>query len=667
MTVEGISVDQKAWQFIRAQIEGNERLDAVAVADVDRDYTYRQLFRWQDRYAEVFSALGITEANGSRVGVVCSLSVKTVFAFLALNMLGVSMSAITAEDLVVPKWILRAVEVEGITDLVLPDTIVRPDVLRTILLHRPEVGLRHIIVVETSMQTPCPNARAQSMLMHNLQQIRTMPGVLLMRDLLARYAATPVAYGSGTNDDAAVIVHSSGTTKGTHKPIPLSDVALNTTAARMLTDERFSPVREGGTVLWNLPISFSTGMVNIVYLSLAFGVTLRLYHGVMDCVPEADVLLNIGKYEVSALFGPYQMFEDAMDDPRAKSLDLSSLRMVVFGGGPTSVSQMEHVREFIRAHGGDPQILNGYGLSECGAANTLATFGEVDHGIGRPLEGVSVRIRDEETGEFHAIDGVPHVGTLYLSSPTNSSGRLGEQVLFELEQIEGASYVCTNDLVRTNEAGDLFFVGRANRLFVNNEGVTFDTGVVENALAEQAGIAECAIVGAYEKVLLHDTIPALYARVERGAGDEADVVRRALRSAYAGNGAVARNALPWMCVIVDELPHTTSGKVDVMSIQIQGIRGREFTIAPVEHAGKLVDVRLIPAKEGTVDKGNLLPVGVPQGMREDKLEQMVSLQRTLGPDFLGMFANGAGVAAFANLADAMPMAEGTYSAPRRWY
>ena len=78
MTVEGISVDQKAWQFIRAQIEGNERLDAVAVADVDRDYTYRQLFRWQDRYAEVFSALGITEANGSRVGVVCSLSVKTV-------------------------------------------------------------------------------------------------------------------------------------------------------------------------------------------------------------------------------------------------------------------------------------------------------------------------------------------------------------------------------------------------------------------------------------------------------------------------------------------------------------------------------------------------------------------------------------------------------------
>lgn len=653
---EGISCDQKAWQFIRAQNEGDERLDALAIADVDRDYTYRQVFRWQDRYAEVFSALGVTEANGSRVGVVCSLSASSVFAFLALNMLGVSVSAVSIDDLIVPKWLLRAVEVEGITDLVLPDTIARPDTLHAILMRRPEVGLRHIIVVETSMQTPCPTAGAQFMLMHNLQQIRSMPGVLLMRDLLARYAATPIAYGGGTNDDAAVIVHSSGTTKGTHKPIPLSDVALNTAAARMLADERLSPMRDGGVVLWNLPISFSTGMVNVVFASLAFGVTLRLHHCIMDAVPSPDILLNIEKYKVSALFGAHQMFDALYENPRAKDLDLSSLRIVVFGGSAMSSSQLKRAREFIRAHGGDPRILNGYGLSECGAANTLAELSEVDHGIGQPLEGVSVRIRDEESGEFYAIDGKPHVGTLYLSSPTNSCGRLGDQVLFELQQIDGASYVCTNDLVRTDEAGDLFFVGRANRMFVNNDGLTFDANAVENALSEQPGISECVIVGAYEKVLTHDTVPVLYVQVERTEGDEVGVVRRALKAAYASDKDVARNALPWMCVIVDTLPHAMSGKVDVMAIQIQGVRGREFTVASVEQRGELVDVQLIPAKEGTVGKGDLLPAGIPQGMRKDRLEQMIALQRTLGPDFLRMLASGAGIAAFSALKDVIPTA-----------
>lgn len=655
MMAEGILTDQKAWQFIRARNEGDERLDAVAIVDVDRDYTYRQLFRWQERYAEVFSALGITEANGSRVGVVCSLSVTSVFSFLALNMLGVSMSAISVDDLLVPRWLLRAVEVEGITDLVLPDTVARPDVLHAILLRRPEIGLRHVIVVETSLQTPCPNARAQGMLMHNLWQISAMPGVLLMRDLLARYAATPIAYGSGADDDAAVIVHSSGTTKGTHKPIPLSDVALNTAAARMLADERLSHMRHGCVVLWCMPISFSTGMVNLVYASLAFGVALRLHHGVMDVLPRYDVLLGIGKGRASALFGHYQMFEDVMESPKARDLDLSALRLVVFGGSMMSASQLGRVREFVRAHGGDPLILNGYGLSECGAANTLATFDEVDHGIGQPLEGVSVRIRDDETGEFHAIDGEPHVGTLYLSSPTNSSGRLDGQVLFELERIEGASYVCTNDLVRTNEAGDLFFVGRANRLFVNNDGVRFDAGVVESALATQAGVAECAIVGAYEKVLTHDTVPVLYVRVERDERDEVGVVRRALMSAYGDDQAVAGSVLPWMCVIADKLPHAPSGKVDVLGIQVRGVRGREFTVAPVEHGGRVVDVRLIPAKEGTVGRGDLLPVGIPHGMRKDKLEQFAAMQRALGPDFLHVLVSGgAGIPAFAAIKDALP-------------
>lgn len=651
--IEDIKTDQKAWQFICSLNQSDERLDAIAISDTDRDYTYRQFFRWTERYAEVFSGLGITEARGSRLGVVCCQAVSSLFSLFASNMLGVSVSLIQFEDFFATKFLLKAIEVEGITDLVLPAAIVRPDTLHEILLRRPDLGLRHIIVVETSRQTPCPNKRARDMLARNLQQIKAMPGVLMMSALLSRYAATPIAYGSGAIDEAAAIVHSSGTTKGTHKPIPLSDVALNTAAARMLVDERFARMGVGTVVLWMISLGFSTSLVNIVYASLAFGATIKLLHGVMDTLALPVELRDVIQ-EVNALTVPYFLMEQIMRDPKSKDIDLSSLQMIVFGGAPTSFDQMRRVKEFVQERGGDPYIVNGYGLSECGAANTIGVYDGTDHGIGQPLTGVKVRIRDEETGEFHAIDGTPHIGTIYLSSPSNSGGRLGDLVLFELEDIEGDAYVCTYDLVRSDERGDLFFVGRANRFFVNNDGMKFDASIVENALLSQEGISECAIVGAYEKLITHDTVPVLYVRVAEGEDDDEAVVRKAILSAYRDSEIVAQSNLPWMCVIVDELPHAASGKVDAVAVQSQRVQGREYTVAPVEREGKLVDVVLEPAQESTVGSGELSPAGIPPEVRQGNLDLVTTMAKTLGPDFLRQFARGGAPMPFAKIDKAAP-------------
>ena len=61
--------DQKAWKFIKElNSVSSERLETIALASGNRSYAYRQIFRKWDHYAEVFSAIGLTGKDHSRVG-----------------------------------------------------------------------------------------------------------------------------------------------------------------------------------------------------------------------------------------------------------------------------------------------------------------------------------------------------------------------------------------------------------------------------------------------------------------------------------------------------------------------------------------------------------------------------------------------------------------------
>jgi hypothetical protein len=50
---------------------------------------------------------------------------------------------------------------------------------------------------------------------------------ILPEDLLKEYEATPIVYGSMESTEGSIIMHTTGTVSGIHKPIPMSDRALN--------------------------------------------------------------------------------------------------------------------------------------------------------------------------------------------------------------------------------------------------------------------------------------------------------------------------------------------------------------------------------------------------------------------------------------------------------
>lgn len=84
-------VEKKSWKYIYdVNSISEERLNRVALIDLKRKYTYRQMFRNWEKYAEVFSALNITAENHSRLAILDCCCVETSFAIYAANMTGAS-------------------------------------------------------------------------------------------------------------------------------------------------------------------------------------------------------------------------------------------------------------------------------------------------------------------------------------------------------------------------------------------------------------------------------------------------------------------------------------------------------------------------------------------------------------------------------------------------
>jgi acyl-coenzyme A synthetase/AMP-(fatty) acid ligase len=218
--------------------------------------------------------------------------------------------------------------------------------------------------------------------------------------------------------------------------------------------------------------------------------------------------------------------------------------------------------------------------------------------IGRPLPGVEVRIYDEDTGVYYKLEDGPHTGGLYISSPSISSGRIGDTVFFEPEMIDGRPYICTFDLVRSNEDGTLTYAGRMNRFFVNNEGVEFSAGIIETAVSKQEGIEACAVVPKYDKKS-YDTIPVLYVQTDSIGGRARRTVRNALLQTLCDREGFDPGQLPKECVITDSIPYNATGKVDVSLITKGYVRGKAYTVESVCRDGKLTDIEFRAKQEET--------------------------------------------------------------------
>lgn len=254
---DGSITGQKSWQFIKElNSYSKDGLDNVALKDCKREYTYRQMFRMWESYAEVFSALDITAKNDSKVGLLGTAASETVIAYYALNMTGASVSMISRKDVRgIDKW-KKLIEKEGITDLVLNDVKTGPGIVRELIDAKEELGIRNIIMLHAPVENRPGVCDRRYIQKQNRREFRRIKGLLMMEKLLEEHEAYPVSYSDKTpsdselNEAACVLLRDEGSAELSGR-----EIIVNTgdvMRSGVMTDDVHITLALGGRVVFEL-------------------------------------------------------------------------------------------------------------------------------------------------------------------------------------------------------------------------------------------------------------------------------------------------------------------------------------------------------------------------------------------------------------------------------
>ena len=609
-------IDQNlnSWKYIQELCSlTDDDLNKTAIIDGSKEFTYDQMLQEWKHYASVFSALEMTEEQNARVGILGSPSIETIFAFYGLNMVGAEISLVSSWSAFNFKRVKDTIVDEGITDCIVTDDLVQQDLVRELLLNRKELGLRHIIILHVPIAGPAAIPMLTAAQEARYAAVKVLYNPICMESLLEEYGDGPIHYASQETREAAIILHTSGTTSGVGKPVPMSDRALNAAVARFMMMKDITLPYDHLVTSIIVDLSNSYGIIDQVHLPFAMG-------GTVAIIPFG--MLNpwfhkaVSAYRISFLFTVNSMIERWMKLPEGTRFDFSSLRFVALGGTAVSASDKRRYHEFIEAHGGnDVTILNGYGLSELGAACCLSTPDLDDESIGYPMPGIDVRLCDDETGRFFSPRGRECEGVLYLSSQSMASPMLDGKEVIKMETINRKPYVCTNDQVRVDKDGRITYLGRANRFFLRDEGRKYESGKVEAEFNRLPYIENCGIVPVFLK-RVHESLPMLVVKTLDNAGEPKELILQALKQIFIEEKTLPEDHIPSQVMLAETLPVNASGKVDLFHLNRDKVSGEEYEVEPVYKKGKLSDFKLRTVEKGPSDIVEQAFAEISEGMKE---------------------------------------------------
>ncbi|MET7277885.1 AMP-binding protein [Kribbella sp. NPDC005582] len=191
-------------------------------------------------------------------------------------------------------------------------------------------------------------------------------------------------------------------------------------------------------------------------------------------------------------------------------------------------------------------VHQGYGLTEAspGVTTTLGESEPKPGSVGRPLPNVEVRIADEQGEDVEGDDP----GEILIRGANLFSGYWSDGV----DGPDAEGWYRTGDVGFLDADGDLFLVDRLRELIIVSGFNVFPIEV-EDVLVGADGVLEAAVIG----VPSDDTGEAIKAFVVPEAGVTLDPEAVA---AYAST-RLARFKCPSQIEVVDQLPHSVTGKV----------------------------------------------------------------------------------------------------------
>ncbi|AYC34082.1 long-chain-fatty-acid--CoA ligase [Pseudomonas cavernae] len=307
-------------------------------------------------------------------------------------------------------------------------------------------------------------------------------GMLSYEHLIREHAPVDDAFRGG--QDLAGIMYTGGTT-GRPKGVMQSHLNLWSSAIMSLADH---PLQKNCIALHVAPMFHTACMSSLVAQVVAGNP-----HVFVPMFDVIDVLQTIERERVTDTLLVPTMLQAMIQHPDFAKYDLSSFKRLTYGASPIAAPVLERALELLPG----VEFMHGYGMTETSPA--ISRNGPGNHsreGIangllrsaGRPLQGIAVRVVDENDNE------VPR-GTVGEVVVRGSNVMLGYWNRPEetAEALRGG-WMHTGDGAYMDEDGYLFIVDRIKDMIVTG-GENVYSAEVESAVAGHPAVAACAVIG----------------------------------------------------------------------------------------------------------------------------------------------------------------------------
>ena len=359
----------------------------------------------------------------------------------------------------------------------------------------------------------------------------------------------------------AVMLYSGGTT-GTTKGIVLTNKNFNALAQQIVaTNPMYRP---GDKMLAAMPLFHGFGLGVCIHSMLANG-------GRCILIPRftpKSYAKQIVKYKCNFIAGVPTLFEALLRLPSMEDADLSFLKGVFSGGDSLSIELKKKFDAFLKQHGAQIQVREGYGMTETVTACCLTPPSMYKEGsIGIPFPDTFIKIVEPDTDrelpygqEGELLLAGPTVMKRYWDNPEETNLTLRKS------KTDGLTWVHSGDLGIMDKDGYVYFKGRAKRMIITS-GYNVYPSQLENIFDAHPYVQMSCIIGVpdsykMEKVKAFVTLKAGVEKSEDTKKAIMDYARKHL----------AKYEMPYDLEFKDDMPKTLVGKVAYRKLEEEEIK-----------------------------------------------------------------------------------------------
>ena len=360
-------------------------------------------------------------------------------------------------------------------------------------------------------------------------------------------------------DITSVILHSGGTT-GIPKGIVLTNGNLNALALQVKIV--FKDIVPGDKILAIMPIFHGFGLGVSVHSGFVLGAEVVI-------VPQFsaktfDNLVKRNKPQV--IVGVPTLFEALLNNKGFNGMDMSYVKHFVSGGDSLTEKQNDSINEFLRNHGCNIKVEQGYGMTESVAATALA-FGKANKPctIGIPFPGNYFKIVAKGTQEEVKFG---EVGEICVCGPTIMQGYYNNEketnLVLQIHK-DGNIWLHTGDIGSMDEDGVITYVQRLKRMIISS-GYNVYPQQIEQVIETHPEVLKCTVVAMPHKYKVQ--VAKAYIVLKEGISPSGSL-KKEIKELCEKN--LSKFSIPYDYEYRKSLPKTLIGKVDYKQLEREAI------------------------------------------------------------------------------------------------